>query len=279
MINKVKTEPEASVRRICSVLGFRRQTYYSRLGGKRPEDTDKEISDLLHQVTKRFIAWGFWKVYHYLRSEGHKWNHKRVYRVWKSEKLNLRTAPQRSRIRRVYQELLSPSNTNEGWAVDFLTDWVVGPEEQSVRIINLMDECSRKVLWTEAHSRISAKTLIEILDRVVDWRGTPSYIRCDNGPEFISRRLSAWTQSKGIEIKFTQPGKPSQNGLIERLNKTLRAECLNLSWFGSIEELNENIQAWSHSYNHYRPHHNLKFLTPDKFESLNPKFYSNLVAQ
>jgi putative transposase len=66
---------------------------------------------------------------------------------------------------------------------DFVSDWVVGPNEKSVRIINIMDECSRKALWTEAHQSISAKKLIEVLDQVVAWRGTPAYIRCDNGPD------------------------------------------------------------------------------------------------
>ena len=78
----------------------------------------------------------------------------------------------------------------KGWAMDFLSDWVVGPGEEKVRIINIMDECSRKALWTEAHSSISANRLVQVLDQVAGWRGLPAYIRCDNGPEFISQRLA-----------------------------------------------------------------------------------------
>jgi putative transposase len=98
----------------------------------------------------------------------------------------LRLPPKRQRIRREYQELLAPEKVNEGWAMDFVSDWVIGPEKQAIRVINIMDECSRRALWTEAHTSISAAKLIKVLNLVVEWRGAPTYIRCDNGPEFIA---------------------------------------------------------------------------------------------
>ena len=72
MIDEVKTDEKISVRRSCGVLGFRRQTYYRRRQGHRPEELDQVIAELLHQITKRFIAWGFWMVFHYLRRQGHR---------------------------------------------------------------------------------------------------------------------------------------------------------------------------------------------------------------
>ena len=165
--------------------------------------------------------------------------------------------------------MLSPDQVNEGWAMDFVSDWVVGPQQKHIRIINIMDEGSRRALWTEAHNSISAKKLIEILDHILEYRGKPAYIRCDNGPEFISQKLGLWAASHGIELRFIQPGKPSQNGLVERLNKTLRTECLSISWFTSMEELNEEIQNWSQIYNHLRSHENLGNITPDQFEKRN----------
>ena len=273
MITKVKKKRNASIRRSCSVLGFRRQTYHSRIAGHRPEAADHEIAELLHQITQRFVAWGFWMVFHYLRNQGYSWNHKKVYRIWKAEGLHLRLPPKRSKIKRKYLNLLPPENINEGWAMDFLSDWVVGPGQQKVRIINIMDERSRKALWTEAYSNISARTLVKVLDKVVEWRGCPRYIRCDNGPEFISRHLEQWALRNGIQIKFIQPGKPSQNGLIERLNGTLRKECLNLEWFKSMNELNEQIQQWWKQYNSIRPHSSIGYKTPDQMEKLNQNFY------
>ena len=141
------------------------------------------------------------------------------------------------------------------------------PNQKQIRIINIMDEGSRRALWTEAHTSISAKKLTQILDYVLEYRGKPAYIRCDNGPEFISRKLCLWADKHRIELRFIQPGKPSQNGLIERLNKTLRVECLNLCWFTSLEELNEEIQTWSQTYNCLRPHENLGNLTPEQYEN------------
>ncbi|MEM9681413.1 MAG: integrase core domain-containing protein, partial [Bacteroidota bacterium] len=152
------------------------------------------------------------------------------------------------------------------------------PGEKKVRIINIMDECSRKALWTQAYQSISADRLVKVLNKVVEWRGLPQYIRCDNGPEFISQKLKQWAIDKGIEIRFIQPGKPSQNGLIERLNGTLRKECLNLEWFESMESLNEQIQKWWDVYNFHRPHSSIGYKTPDEFEMDNQNFYLKTVA-
>lgn len=278
MIDHFKEQRNKSVRQSCSILGFRRQTYYRRKQGHRPEELDRYIADLLHEVTTRFVAWGFWMIFHYLRRQGHPWNHKRIYRIWKAEGLNLRRPSKRSKIRRKFWNLLAPSLINKGWAMDFVSDWVVGPGQEKVRIINIMDECSRKALWTEAYSSITAKTLIKVLDKVVAWRGCPAYIRCDNGPEFISTRLKQWADKNGIELRFTQPGKPSQNGLIERLNGTLRTECLNLEWFISIPKLNENLQQWWITYNSVRPHSSIGYQTPDEKENSKKFLYFKAVA-
>lgn len=278
MIDEVKGKRSASARRTCVVLGFRRQTYHRRRQGRRPEEVDVVVADLLHRVTKRFVCWGFWMVFHYLRRQNHTWNHKRVYRIWKEQGLHLRLKPQRPKIKRRYLGLLPPARINEGWAVDFLSDWVVGPGGEKVRVINIMDEYSRKALWTEAHRSICAKMLTQVLDTVAAWRGYPAYIRCDNGPEFISEKLRLWAEKNGVEIRFIQAGKPSQNGLIERLNGTLRVECLNLEWFRSMEELNEHIQEWAVTYNTIRPHSSIGYKTPDELELLYQNLYFRPVA-
>ena len=260
------------------MLGLRRQSYYRRKQGHRPEAMDAQIAELLHKTTQRYVAWGFWMVFHYLRRQGYGWNHKRVYRIWKAEDLNLRRPPQRAKIRRDYQDLLAPEKPNQGWAMDFVSDWVIGPSQEKVRVINLMDACSRKALWTEASQRIPASKLIEVLNQVVQWRGAPRYIRCDNGPEFISKKLEKWAKQHNVELRFIQPGKPSQNGLIERLNGTLRTECLNLEWFEGIAQLNERIQSWWMDYNTLRPHSSIGYKNPDEYEKSTEKFYLKTVA-
>jgi len=102
------------------------------------------------------------------------------------------------------------------------------------------------------------------------------YIRCDNGPEFISQVLKAWADEKGIEIRFIQPGKPTQNGIIERLNGTVRKECLNLNWFYNLDEVNELLGQWYKTYNFDRPHSSLQYQTPATFENLNQSLYFKL---
>lgn len=119
---------------------------------------------------------------------------------------------------------------------------------------------------------------VEVLNKVVECRGVPAYIRFDNGPEFISARLKKWADDHQVELKFIQPGKPSQNGLIERLNGTLRTECLNLEWFQSIQRLNVEIQDWSVVYNTIRPHSSIDYLTPDELEQINNRLYFKAVA-
>lgn len=279
MIDQIRYGQQRSIRRCCRVLGLRRATYYSRKRGNRPEERDKALAEVLRTTTKEHIAWGFWMTFDYLRYHKIiKDNHKRVHRIWCAERLNLRPEPKRRKIYRTYQELLSPEGINEGWAMDFVSDWVVGPTRKQVRIINIMDEGSRRALWTEAHHSISAKKLISVLDKVVDYRGKPAYIRCDNGPEFISEALRTWATEHDIELRYIQPGKPSQNGLIERLNKTLRRECLDLTWYHSMETLNEELQAWFQTYNLRRPHRNLGRIPPAQYEIDNQNFYYKVVA-
>jgi len=259
------------IRRKSKVLGIRRQTYYACKQGHRPEQEDVRIAEQLHAVTRQFVAWGFWMVFHFLRRKGHIWNHKRVYRVWKAESLHLRKPPKRPKLRRLYKDLLAPEKINEGWAMDFVSEWVIGEEQHRVLVINVMDEHSRKALWTEARKNILAKDLTDILDKLVEWRGCPAYIRCDNGPEFIADKLALWAVKNNVELRFIQPGKPTQNGLIERLNGTLRIECLNLDrvagrWFENLEHLNQRIQEWWQIYNYVRLHSSIKYKTPDEME-------------
>ena len=84
----------------------------------------------------------------------------------------------------------------------------------------------------------------------------------DNGPEFTSKRLDQWTYLNGVEMDFSRPGKPTDNAMIEAFNARLRAECLNESWFLSLEDAREKIEEWRRHYNGERPHSALGNLTP-----------------
>ena len=160
--------------------------------------------------------------------------------------------------------------------MDFMHDKLA--DGRSFRTFNVLDDFNREGLGIEVDFSLPSGRVIRALEQIIQWRGKPQVIRCDNGPELISKSLKEWAQKNDIELRYIQPGKPSQNGLIERLNKTLRQECLNLTWFRSIAQLNEEIQSWSQIYNLRRPHKNLGKMTPEQYEIEHQKFYYNPVA-
>lgn len=137
--------------------------------------------------------------------------------MYKSEKLNLRKPKARKKVKRVAINPLPAEQINQGWLMDFLSD-VLLSNEKKVRILNVLDECSRKVLLAFAATSIKSRKLVKFLQELIIQKGKPAYIRCDNGPEFVSRALEKFAEENGIEIRFSQPGKPTQNGLVERLN-------------------------------------------------------------
>ena len=265
-----------SKRRICGYLGFRRGILYD----SKPlviHHPDEIIVQMMKKIRQSNPAWGFGLIFAYLKNRGEKLGKKRAHRLYVQAKMSLHRNPKKPRLKRVFQELLPPKQVNEGWAMDFMSEWVIGENQQSIRIINIVDECSRKDLWIEAAHQITSAKLVDTLGKVGQIRGGwPRYIRCDNGPEFISQVLRTWAKEKGIEIRFIQPGKPTQNGIIERLNGTVRKECLNLNWFYHLDEVNELLGQWYKTYNFDRPHSSLKHQTPVAFETLNKNLYFKL---
>lgn len=265
-----------SKRRACRWLRLRRSMLYDRMTDASSSVrvlSDVCVADMMRKIRQSNRAWGFRLIFAYMKNQGEKIGKTRAHRIYMQAKLSLHRNPKKPKIKRVFQDLLPPEQINEGWAMDFLSEWVIGEKQQSVRIINVVDECSRKDLWVEAAHSITAAKLVETLDKIGEMRGWPRYIRCDNGPEFISQMLNIWAVEKGIEIKFIQPGKPTQNGIIERLNGTVRKECLNLNWFYTLEEINDLLGQWYKTYNFDRPHSSLNYKTPVTFEKMNQNLY------
>ena len=109
---------------------------------------------------------------------------------------------------------------------------------------------------------------LHILMQLGKERGLPKTIRVDNGPEFKSKRLDQWAYLNGVELDFSRRGKPTDNGLIEAFNGRLRQECLNESWFLSLEDAREKTETWRKYYNSERPHGALGNLAPLEYVSL-----------
>jgi putative transposase len=173
---------------------------------------------LLHLKVSKQPNWGFLLLFHWCRNQGKTWNRKRVYRIYNAKKLNLRNPKARKKIKRVAINPLPAEQINEGWSMDFLSDTLVSDEKKAaaaaVRVLNVLDECSRMVLLSFAAKSISAKKLaaaaaVTLLGELVKAKGKPAYVHCDNGPEFISKELAKFTHANGIEIRFSQRQRPT----------------------------------------------------------------------
>jgi putative transposase len=273
MVQTVVEQQQASLRRVCRVVGQRRATVYAKA---KPVNADQLIGEQLIALSVKYLNWGFALMFGWLRLAGHEWNHKRVYRVYKSLKLNLRAPVKRKKIKRDNPNTLAASKVGQGWSLDFLSDEVVS--EKKTRILNVLDEYSRKCLLVVAQGSFKAKKLVAYLEQMVVAHGKPEYIRCDNGPELISAVMVKFGLKHGIEIRYTQPGKPMQNGLVERLNGTIRTECLNLRVFQTIGQVQDALDVWWQRYNFERPHSALKYQTPGSIYAKGEKFQHQLVT-
>ncbi|WP_461096041.1 IS3 family transposase [Spirosoma luteolum] len=254
----IRAQRQVSLRRVCQVVGRRRATLYAK--PKRINE-DKTIRDVLTVLSQKHLNWGFRLLFGRIKLSGYSWNHKRVYRIYKALELNLRSPIKRKRIKRDNPNTLAASQVNQGWSLDFLIDEVVA--EKKVRILNVLDEYSRKCLLAVAQPAFKAKKLVSYLEQMVQAQGKPQYIRCDNGPELISAAMSRFADKHGIELRHTQPGKPMQNELMERLNGTIRRECLNLQVFVSIQQVQTALDEWWQQYNFERTHSSLNYQTPE----------------
>ncbi len=149
------------------------------------------------------------------------------------------------------------------WSYDFVFDWCANG--QQLKCLTVTDEWAREGLAIEVDGRIRSGRVIEVLSRLISERGTPLYLRSDNGPEFVSRALLKWIIDQGIETALIDPGKPWQNGALESFNGKFRDECLNMEWFRSRGEARILIEAWRKHFNEVRPHSSLGYLTPAEF--------------
>lgn len=188
------------------------------------------------------------------------WNHKRVYRIYRELELNLRVNPRNRLKRERPEELAVPATTNQTWSMDFMHDQL--QDGRSIRLLNIIDDFNREGLGIEVDFSLPAERVIRALEQVIEWRGCPQEIRCDNGPEYISSRLRAWAMSRNIRLRHIQPGKPQQNAYIERYNRTVRYDWLNQYIFESLEEIQEQATKWLWTYNNERPNMAIGGITP-----------------
>jgi putative transposase len=147
--------------------------------------------------------------------------------------------------------------------MDFMSDELYNG--QRIRLLTLVDNFTRESMAIEVDLHLGGQRVAEILALVALERGRPEKIRVDNGTEFTSKKLDQWAYLNGVELDFSRPGKPTDNALIEAFNGRFREECLNQSWFLSLEDAREKIESWRQEYNSTRPHGALGNLAPEVF--------------
>ena len=257
-------EHDLSVQRSCRCIGLSRAAYYQT---PQEQDRDVDVIQAINAVIDRHPRWGFWKTHKALRRKGHRWNHKRVYRVYCELKLNQKRRAKKRLPKRVKHPLLVPQLPNQVWSADFMSDTLYAGKR--FRTFNVIDDFNREVLQVEIDTSITGKRLIRVFERLRLDRGLPDVLRTDNGPEFLSGEFVAWAESHGMMIHYIQPGEPNQNAYIERFNRTYRNELLDLYLFRNLSEVREATYWWMIDYNEQRPHDSLGDLTPAEYLSKN----------
>ena len=249
-----------SERRACKILKIHRNQFRM----KSTKDRQEFLRMRIKEIAKVRFKFGYRRIHILLRREGWKINHKRVYRIYREEGLNLRAKGGRKKLgvpRQPRSDM--PRRMNECWAMDFVSDQLY--DGKRFRALTLIDAFSRECLEIYADKRITGETVCSVLDDVCAVRGHPERIKVDNRPEFISNALDAWAYFGKVGLDFSRPGKPTDNPHIESFNGTFRNECLNANWFMSLEDAKEKIESWKIDYNECRPHSSLAYLTPVEF--------------
>jgi len=251
-----RSEYGLSERRACRLVGLVRGSCRYR---PRRRD-DGALRAKLCELAQERRRFGYRRLGDLMDRQGLHANHKRVYRVYAEEKLQVRRR-RRKRLAVGERVRLIPAKTpNQRWSMDFVRDTLACG--RPFRTLTVLDECTRQSLALEVASSIAGARVVRVLDRIAADRGHPFEIVIDNGPEFTSRALDQWAHKHGAKLHFIRPGKPMDNGYIESFNGKYRDEFLSEHWFESIAEAAEKAETWRIDYNEQRPHQSLGRRTP-----------------
>jgi len=218
----------------------------------------------IREIATARVRYGYRRIEVLLRREGWVVNHKRVYRLYREEGLNLRSKRPKRRISAAHRvERSAAGAVNESWSMDFVCDSLF--DGRRFRALTIVDNFSRECVGIWVGQGIKGRDVVAVLRRLKFSRGIPKRIFLDNGPEFISRELDRWAYENGVTLDFSRPGKPQDNAMAESFNGSFRDECLNVNWFLSLDDAREKIESWRREYNDWRPHSSLENMAPKDF--------------
>jgi len=237
-----------SVRRACAVMDLQVSSYYYRAKPAR----DAELRCALKELALKRRRWGYRMLAMSLKRQGFTDNLKRIYRVYREERLQVRQRKKKRRARWRGEQPMPSGGKDQRWSLDFMSDALA--DGRKIRLLNIVDDYTRESLAMEVDTSLSGERVTRVLDRILMSGRRPQRLVTDNGPEFISKAMNCWAYQHGIEHEF-----------IESFNGTCRNECLNEHWFLSLEDARQKIEDWRLDYNQERPHSALGGKTPSEY--------------
>ena len=255
------TEMGLSERRSCRIVGLARSVRQYRAVDR----DDAAVLERLRALAAENRRYGYPRLHAMLRREGLVLNHKRTWRLYSAEGLQVRTKKRRKLPRRDRVAPQVPDRPMQRWSLDFMSDQLV--DSRRFRILNLVADHRRFCPGQIVDLSISGARVARYFDELGERVGLPEEIVLDNGPEGTGRAMFDWSERTGVRLRFIEPGKPVQNAFVESFNGKLRDECLNLHWFRSLRHARDEIAAWRRHYNAERPHSALGYLPLMEFLS------------
>ena len=212
------------------------------------------------EVRRRF---GYRRLHVLLKREGYQVNHKRLFRLYREERLAVRRRGGRKRAIGIRAPMTVPMAPNDRWSLDFVSDQLT--DGRRFRILTVVDDCTRECLALVADTSLSGTRVARELDRLMTERGKPKMVVSDNGTELTSNAILTWADQSRVAWHYIAPGKPMQNAFIESFNGRLRDELLNETLFTSLAQARVALGCWRADYNNTRPHSQLGWKTPSEF--------------
>ncbi|WP_461336055.1 IS3 family transposase [Bradyrhizobium liaoningense] len=259
----LRTTFEVSERRACKALGADRASVRYRSGRADDAAVRARLRELA-AIRRRF---GYRRLLVLMRREGLVMNHKKLRRLYREERLQVRRRGGRKRALGSRAPMAIPQGANQRWSLDFLSDAFA--DGRRFRILAVVDDFTRECLALVADTSLPGLRVTRELDLIIAWRGRPAMCLSDNGTELTGMAVLRFSQERQIEWHYIAPAKPTQNAFIESFNARLRDELLNETLFTSLAQARAVLAAWKDDYNNARPHSALGNLTPTEYAKRN----------
>ncbi len=259
VVTSVCGQHAVSRQRVCGLITLSRSSYYYPT---QPRD-DEALRQALREKAAQRRRFGYRRLCVMLRRDGWTDNHKRVFRLYQAEGLQVKRRRKKRTAKWRGDKPAVAQRPNQRWSLDFMSDQLA--DGRRFRLLNIVDDFTRECLAVEVDTSLTGQRVTRVLERLRASRGLPERVVSDNGPEFTGQAVDSWAYQRGVQWQFIEPGQPVQNAYVESFNGKVRDECLNEHWFERLEQARMRIEEWRCDYNEYRPHSSLGNRTPREF--------------